>query len=434
MIRYITVAFALLAPGLTAQQEVSLQAPDGQPLSGLYHAPVGAPRGGILLLHMYRSNRTAWRPIAGRLKEAGFHVLALDMRGHGKSSRDAAGSPVDVSREQTKDPGRNPFLKMHQDAKAGIDLLVSRGAPQDRIAVLGASVGCSVALHLAKAHPKMVSAAVLMSPGSSYLGVPSLDHAKAWGDRPLLMLSAEEEAGVGLSPLKEVLDGAQVETRILKQRGIHGTRMLGAVTAIEADIIEWLLKALARNLLLEIPVTKDLFIDGAIEQDEAMAATRLAVPISADRSATVRVSRNRKKLVVGFDVPERYLRRNAVLVYVHAAPEPSPGPTPRSFKISFSPANAERAPLLQWQGDATGSWKEVPTRDLLAYGQVRDSKRWTAEIAIPLAKVTTGEGVEEIRMAFQINGQKAGAVRSFPPSPNLADTPRLWVLARVAAL
>ena len=434
MVPRTVLLFVLCLATLPAQGEVRLQAADGQPLSGLYSAPKGAPRGGVLLLHMYRSNRTAWRPIESRLAAARFHVLALDLRGHGKSSKDAQGNPVDVSRALTNDPKTNPFLKMHLDAKAGIDLLVKRGAPADRLAVVGASVGCSVALHAAHVYPDAVTAAVLMTPGIEYLGVPSVQHAKSWGNRPALIISSVEEADRGARPLKAAMTGEDVKMLLIPERGIHGTRMFGRVATIEADIIEWLQAALVTNLELKVPVTKDLFIDGAFEADEGAGATRIAVPLAAGKNATVRISRNRKHLVIGFDVPERYLRRNEVMVYVHGGPDEAPAPTPRTFKISFSPANPERRPLFQWQGTEEGSWKEVPTRDLQAYGQTRDRSRWTAEIAIPLSKVLPEDGPNTLRLAFQVNGQKAEQQRFYPPSPTIPNVPKLWVPSKVAEL
>ncbi|MEE2712519.1 MAG: alpha/beta fold hydrolase [Planctomycetota bacterium] len=434
MVPRAAIVLTLCVTALTAQEEVRFAASDGQPLSGLYSPPAGTPRGGVLLLHMYRSNRTAWRPIQGRLAASGFHVLALDLRGHGKSSKDAQGESVDVSRDRTEDPKTNPFLKMHLDAKAGIDLLVKRGAPPDRLAVVGASVGCSVALHTAHLHPDAVTAVVLMTPGTAYLGVPSVEHGKTWGDRPALLLSSEEEADRGARPLKAAMTGEDVELRLIPERGIHGTRMFGRVPTVEADIIEWLQAALVTSLELKVPVTKDLFIDGAYEEDEGVGATRIAIPLAAGKNAAVRISRNRKHLVLGFNVPERYLRRNEVLVFVHGGPDEAPAPTPRTFKISFSPVNTERRPLLQWQGTEEGAWKEVPSRDLQAHGKTRERSRWTAEIAIPLSKIVPEDGARTLRLAFQINGQKADQQRFYPPSPAILNVPKAWVLSKVAPL
>ena len=164
----------LAAAPAAAQERVSFAAADGHQLHGIYLHPEGVPRGGVLLLHMYQSSSLAWEPITERLAARGYHVLALDMRGHGKSEKGPDGKEIDIGREATEDPASNPFLKMHLDAKAGLDLLVEKGAPEDRLAIVGASVGCSVALHCALKYPDLVAALVLMTPGSAYLGVPSL--------------------------------------------------------------------------------------------------------------------------------------------------------------------------------------------------------------------------------------------------------------------
>ena len=58
---------------------------------------------------------------------------------------------LDVAERIQTDGGDRDGNK-RQAAQAGIDLLVKRGAPADRLAVIGASVGCSIALHTAHVH------------------------------------------------------------------------------------------------------------------------------------------------------------------------------------------------------------------------------------------------------------------------------------------
>jgi len=432
LVRYaVLLLFLLCRPALPAQEIVRLEAADGQPLVGTYHAPTGAARGGVLLLHMYMSNRGAWRPLAPRLAASGFHVLSLDLRGHGKSTEDKAGKRIDISREVTKQPRQNPFLLMHQDARAGLDLLVQKGAPKERLAIVGASVGCSVALHAAKEYGKLVSAAVLLTPGTNYLGVPSLEHATSFGDRPVLILSSEEEADLGARPIQARIDSKKSELRILRERGIHGTRMLGRVDAIEADIIQWLQQAMVTTLSLKVPVTKDLFIDGAIEAEEGAGATVIEIPLETGKNAVVRISRNRKHLVMGFRVPERYVRRNAVVVFVHASGKVVPAVTEDSFKVSFSPSNPERRPILVWQGTNLGTWEESTHEDIQAHSQTRGKSEWSAEVALRLSRFLKTDGATTIRMAFQIDGQKPGQERYYPASANIKNSPRSWVAATV---
>jgi len=428
----LTCALTLLLTAVSAQEIVTLTASDGQVLSAAYSAPTKTPTGGILLLHMYRSSRQAWRPIESRLAAAGFHVLAIDMRGHGRSKKGKDGQLIDVSRQNTSDPARNPFLKMHKDARAGLDFLTSKGAPKDRLAIVGASVGCSVALHTAKEHGDLVKAVVLMTPGSDYLSVPSLTHARSFGNRAALILSSEEEADKGARPLKAVMTGERVEQRLLTESGIHGTRMFGKVPTIEADIIEWLMAALVTDLELTVPVTKDLFIDGAVEDGEGVGATRLDIPLTAGKSAVVRISRNRKHLVFGFKIPERYIRKNQVIIYAHSGPVAA-SPTKASFKVSFSPADPERKPIVCWRG-VKGAWEDAPTRGIQAYGNTRNRAEWVAEVALPLSDLLPKDSADELRLAFELRGQKKDAVRPYPPKANLDTSPASWVPTRVAKL
>ncbi len=257
----ITGILLALSPAAGAQEKVILVAADSHPLVASYFPPSGATKGGVLLLHMYRTSRLSYEPLAARLAAQGFHVVALDMRGHGSSRKDASGRPIDISRSATREAASNPFLKMHQDAEAAFDLLLKRGAPSDRLAIVGASVGCSVALHTATLHPKRVAAIVLLTPGTNYLGVPSKEHAPRYGDRPALILSSEEEADQGARSLKSLMTGKQVKLRILPHKRIHGTNMFGKVPGIEADIIQWLEESLVVRAVLEIPYETRVLVE-----------------------------------------------------------------------------------------------------------------------------------------------------------------------------
>ncbi|MFH0980996.1 MAG: alpha/beta fold hydrolase, partial [Planctomycetota bacterium] len=63
---------------------------DGVEILGDFYPPAAAGRApAVILLHIYRSDRTSWRPLIPKLHEAGFAVLALDMRGHGESVQPA---------------------------------------------------------------------------------------------------------------------------------------------------------------------------------------------------------------------------------------------------------------------------------------------------------------------------------------------------------
>jgi alpha-beta hydrolase superfamily lysophospholipase len=79
-----------MAGGVLAQGgeglEVRIEASDGLALIGDYYAPPEAEKAGapaVLLLHQLSSTRRAWAELVPLLSEAGYGVLAVDMRGHG---------------------------------------------------------------------------------------------------------------------------------------------------------------------------------------------------------------------------------------------------------------------------------------------------------------------------------------------------------------
>ncbi|MGD2108967.1 MAG: alpha/beta fold hydrolase [Phycisphaerae bacterium] len=197
-----------------------------------YYAPPEAatPAPIVIMLHMYKSDRSAWKPLATRFQAEGYAALAIDMRGHGQSGGAARSSLQDRVR------GRDPslFRSMHRDIAAAHTWLGHREeCDLTRVAVVGASVGCSVALDYAARDPS-VDVVVAMTPGVDYLGVDSKGPIQALGDRPVLLLATEEEreATDALAALNPA-----ARSQIVGPGRVHGTRMLGVVKDIESTIV-----------------------------------------------------------------------------------------------------------------------------------------------------------------------------------------------------
>jgi len=204
----------------------------------------------VVALHMYPSDRKSWRPLADRFRKAGVDFLAIDMRGYGDSATQRG---KDISEKvRSRDPKH--FKSMWKDALGAYEFLVERGADPGRVAFLGASVGCSVAIDAASREPKILGAAVL-TPGTGYLGVETMKHLKGYGARPLLILSSKEEADVGANPIAKTL-GESAELEIVPGKGIHGTRMFGKVPEIEDGIVKWLSDLVGGGIFLDGEVTR----------------------------------------------------------------------------------------------------------------------------------------------------------------------------------
>lgn len=133
------------ALGMT-YEAVEVPGPEA-PLPGWFiPAADGGPAPGIVLLHGWESARDRTLPNAQVLHAAGFHVLTLDVRGHGDNPPEAL--PISGG-------------EFAADARAAIDLLAAR--PEvTRIGALGHSMG-GIGVILAAADDPRVEALVVVA-------------------------------------------------------------------------------------------------------------------------------------------------------------------------------------------------------------------------------------------------------------------------------
>ena len=132
-------------------QDVFLETEDGVGIHGFWLPVEGADKA-LLFLHGNGGNASYALPSASRFLRFGVSVLVLDYRGYGLSE----GTPTEAG--------------LYLDAEAGLDYLVEvQGFPQDRILVLGQSLGGAVAVHLAQ--ERSLGGVILESTFDSLAGV-----------------------------------------------------------------------------------------------------------------------------------------------------------------------------------------------------------------------------------------------------------------------
>jgi pimeloyl-ACP methyl ester carboxylesterase len=235
----------LAAPAFAAPERVQIETDDGLTIVGDLYATgkKGAPA--VVALHMYRSDRSAFAPLAAHLTKAGIDFLAIDMRGHGES---AVQGEEDLS-ERVEARDATLFNAMHQDALAAVDYLIARGSDGGRIGLIGASVGCSVAIDAAVRRERIRAVAV-MTPGKDYLGVPTMEHLANFGRRDMLILTSTSEADAGATAIDEVL-GTKAHLHTFPKRTIHGTKMFGKVKGVEGIISEFFAHELGAPVALD---------------------------------------------------------------------------------------------------------------------------------------------------------------------------------------
>ncbi len=122
MPKLVPIILLLLAECAAAQTTVSFPTEDG----GTVYADIyGQGDRAVVLVHGGQFNKESWQKQAGALAELKFQVLALDLRGYGKSRGPGASDPMDAP--------------LYQDVLAAVRHLRKAGAKT--VSVVGASMG-----------------------------------------------------------------------------------------------------------------------------------------------------------------------------------------------------------------------------------------------------------------------------------------------------
>jgi len=218
---------------------------DNLVIAGTWYGPSrkGESAPVVILLHMYQGSRSDFTPLVPALLRAGFAVLAVDLRGHGES----VGPPAMKLAERVAQRDRELFANMHRDVAAAYQWIRAQSdVDLARFALVGASVGCSVALDYA-ARDRSVDAVVCLTPGASYLGLDAVESLRKYGDRPLLILVSQAERA-SVDPIKHAAAKATLQVVPGPAPGqneisLHGTRMLGKALGVEDQIAQFIQSA-----------------------------------------------------------------------------------------------------------------------------------------------------------------------------------------------
>jgi pimeloyl-ACP methyl ester carboxylesterase len=153
-----------LAPGIRSRTIANVNALDVHILEAGYES---AGRGAVLLLHGFPELAYSWRKVMLPLAAAGYHVIAPDMRGYGRTTG------WDGSYDADPDPFR--MLNMVRDAIALVFALGYR----EVAAVVGHDAGAPVAAWCALTRPDMFRRVAMMS--APFDGAPHLPFDTANG-------------------------------------------------------------------------------------------------------------------------------------------------------------------------------------------------------------------------------------------------------------
>jgi dienelactone hydrolase len=229
------------APRVLPGEAVEFQTSDGWTLSGKYlTAKEDQPT--FVLLHEARGRRQNWYWLARKMASKGIGYLALDLRGHGLSQHPPEGKEGSWRKfRSTKQD--NDWEEIREDVKAAIEFLESNGVPSATIGLGGADVGGSIALKYAALNPQ-IELVFLLSPGFSYNEVLTVNAMRAYKNRPILMVVADDDrrSSTETPILFEFAKRAAgpENARLIRVAKGHGTRMLYYNKGVTDQIVEWI--------------------------------------------------------------------------------------------------------------------------------------------------------------------------------------------------
>ena len=181
-----------------AYKDVTLTTNDGLKISGWYIP--GTQPNAVVIVHGIWANKQAIMPATVMLAEAGYHVLAIDLRGHGASE----GEQLSYGYYEAL------------DVQAGADYLLA--LPNvEKVGVMGYSLG-GAAVVRAAATDERIQAVVVESSFSSLadaVGDSFSQHTSlpSWPFAPLLVRAAERKLGLTVEQINSASDLASMPAR-----------------------------------------------------------------------------------------------------------------------------------------------------------------------------------------------------------------------------
>jgi alpha-beta hydrolase superfamily lysophospholipase len=215
-------------PGEASGRAVTFPSLDGTPLSGEIFEASSRPAPAVVLVHMLTRSKSEWGNLPDRLQDAGITALAIDLRGHGGSSGSA-----------------QVLADMVQDVRAAAQWLSARpGVRPGSIALVGASLGASLAL-LAAVELPSIRAIALLSPSLDYRGlrtdaglIKRLEGRSLWmaasAEDPLALRTLHDFAEEPSGPREQIISNAVA----------HGTVLLERDTEVGRALVDWLRRSL----------------------------------------------------------------------------------------------------------------------------------------------------------------------------------------------
>lgn len=195
----------------------------------------------VLLLHSLGYSSENWGNLITDLNNAGYAVIAMDLRGHGKSIYNTALQKRAWTYFKPK-----TYLKFPSDAIAILEQAQkqSKLVSLDNLAIVGADIGANTAVLTAKELKKKPKTLVLISPTTNFKGLYIPIAMVEMGTIPILsMVSTKDLYGIKeQQKLSKYAQGGFYAQNY--PQGGMGMLMLKVNPGMSQDITRWIIKYL----------------------------------------------------------------------------------------------------------------------------------------------------------------------------------------------
>lgn len=157
----------------------------------LYFAPQKKPpRPLVVLLHSYGMKASDWGGLASDLRLNNYNVLALDLRGHGRSTRTSSLKYKSVNSFTGAD-----WRKFPSDVITSIDFIKKNyhSINADEYYLIGADIGASAAVLAANIMKNKPKKMVLISPYSNFKGLDITPFVPKLTKTPIMVMASSAD-------------------------------------------------------------------------------------------------------------------------------------------------------------------------------------------------------------------------------------------------
>jgi len=208
----------------------------------------------VILLHGLNHTHKVWNDFPASLIKAGYAVLAVDLRGHGKSTKTQSGHRITWRFFKPADWKQMPldiceairFFSKSEDYPA---------VDGENIALIGEKLGANVAVLTTQKTKEAVKTLTLISPGLDYKGlIPSAGLMEF--NKPVLLLTSQDDE-YGNKSTHGLYNWILGQKTLMEYGRIgDGAEMLVGKPAIAATIVDWIGKVIKPGAVPAGPVVK----------------------------------------------------------------------------------------------------------------------------------------------------------------------------------